>query len=411
MEYGLIGESLSHSFSPEIHAGFAFYDYKLCQLYPTQVEPFLTNRDFKGINVTIPYKETVIQYLDEIDESAKSIGSVNTILNKNGKLIGYNTDYYGFSYMLKRGGIDVKGRVVAVLGSGGASKTAVAVMRENKAKEVLVVSRNGVLNYETIKNRKDVEIIINATPVGMYPNNGECIVDINEFPSLIAVADMVYNPAITEIMYRAQCKGLKSVNGLAMLVAQAKRACEIFLDKTIPEEECERVLESVKIRTCNVVLVGMPGCGKTSVGKEIASQLKREFIDLDEEFEKTYGQSPEECIKTEGEDTFRQKESEIVKSACKRSKLIISTGGGAVLRQDNRKAMKSNSVVAYIKRDLDKLSKKGRPLSRGENALKNLFEKRNGLYEEVSDFCVLNDTSVKEVAMRVINELKGGKTL
>ena len=411
MEYGLIGEHLAHSFSPEIHAGFGDYDYVICELNPTQVEPFLKERNFKGINVTIPYKETVMPYLDKIDDSAKAIGSVNTIVNANGKLVGYNTDYYGFSYMLKSGKIEIKDKVVAVLGSGGASKTAVAVTRDLGAKEVLVISRRGMLNYETIKERKDIEIIINASPVGMYPNNGKCLVNLDDFPLLTAVADMVYNPAITEIMYQAKAKKLKTVGGLAMLVAQGRRASEIFTGKKIAEEKCLSVIKSVKNQTCNVLLVGMPGCGKTSVGKEIASILNREFVDLDTEFEKQYKISPAQCILGDGEDEFRKKESEIIKSVCKRSKLVISTGGGAVLLEENRKVMKSNSVVVYLKRALELLSKKGRPLSNGENALKDLYQKRNELYQEVSDFSIENETSVKDCAMKIVTEIKGGETL
>lgn len=411
MEYGLIGHPLAHSFSPEIHAGFASYDYKLCDLNPTQVAPFLKERNFKGINVTIPYKETVMPYLDKIDNSAKQIGSVNTILNVNGKLIGYNTDYYGFSYTLTKAGIDVKDKVVAVLGSGGASKTAIAVTQDLNAKEVIVVSRLGMMNYESIKERKDVEIIINATPVGMYPNNGKSAVDLADFPNLIAVVDMVYNPAITELIYQAKKRGLVAINGLSMLVAQGKRACEIFLGKEIAEEKCERVLNTVKMQTLNVVLVGMPGSGKTSVGKELATRLNREFLDLDEEFKKTFGITPEDCIKTQGETEFRKMESQVVNETCKRSKLVISTGGGAVKLSENRKAMKSNSCVVYLRRDITKLAKSGRPLSQGENALQNLYENRNGLYQEVADFSVENETTIQDVVTKIINQLKGGKTL
>lgn len=411
MEYGLIGEHLAHSFSPEIHAGFASYDYKLCPLSLAQVEPFLKERNFKGINVTIPYKETVMPYLDEIDESAKAIGSVNTVVNDRGKLVGYNTDYYGFSYMLKSGKVDVLNKVVAILGSGGASKTAFAVTRDMGAKEVLIVSRNGKTNYDTIKQRNDIQIIINASPVGMYPNNGKCLVNLDDFPSLEAVADMVYNPAVTEIMYQAKQRNLKAVGGLAMLVAQGRRAVEIFTGNAIEEEKCESVIKSVKNQTCNVLLVGMPGCGKTSVGREIASVLNREFVDLDSEFENQYKISPAQCIQNEGEAEFRKKESEIVKSVCKRSKLVISTGGGAVLLEENRKVMQSNSFVVYIKRAMDKLSKKGRPLSNGENALKNLYEKRNPLYQEVASFCIENETSLQDCVTKIVNEIKGGGSL
>ena len=258
MEYGLIGAKLSHSFSKEIHESLATYDYQLKELTLDEVPAFIKSREFRAINVTIPYKETVMPYLDEISDMAKKIGSVNTIVNKNGKLYGYNTDYYGFSYMLSSADIDVKDKCVAVLGSGGASKTVVATLNDLGASKVIIVSRSGDTNYENISKHKDLQIIVNASPVGMYPKVGECLVNLDDFPLLEGVADLVYNPSLTEILRRAKQKGLKYVNGLSMLVAQAKKACELFIDTKIADAEIEKIIREVEFKTKNIVFVGTP---------------------------------------------------------------------------------------------------------------------------------------------------------
>jgi len=336
MEYGLIGGKLSHSFSKEIHEQLADYKYELKELTVEEVPNFIKGRGFKAINVTIPYKETVMPYLDDISDMAKKIGSVNTIVNKNGKLYGYNTDYYGFTYMLEYGGISVKNKNVAVLGSGGASKTVVATLKDLGASSVVVVSRSGEINYENISLRKDINVIVNASPVGMYPKVGECLVNLDDFPYLEGVADLVYNPSLTEILRRAKVKGIAYVNGLSMLVAQAKKACELFIDTKINDSEIDRITDAVAFKTRNIVFVGMPGCGKSTIAKIIAKNLDRELVDTDMEFASVYGISPANCIKNNGEQDFRDKESMVVSNVCKQSKKIIATGGGAVIREENR---------------------------------------------------------------------------
>lgn len=406
MEYGLIGEKLSHSFSKEIHLCLASYDYQLKELVKDEVPDFIKNKKFKAINVTIPYKETVMPYLDEISDMAKKIGCVNTIVNKNGKLYGYNTDYYGFSYMLTSAGIQVKDRIVAVLGSGGASKTIVTVLTDLGAKSILIVSRNGELNYQNLGERKDIQIIVNASPVGMYPSNGNCLVNLDDFPLLESVADIVYNPSITELLRRAKEKGIKFANGLSMLVAQAKKACELFIDTEISDNKIEEIVKKVEFETKNIVLVGMPGCGKTTIANQLGLVLDRKVVDLDLEFEKEYKITPAQCISTFGEQDFREKESVIVSKFCKESKLIISTGGGAVISSTNRDAIKQNSFVVWVKRDIEKLDNKNRPLSSSIESIKMLYETRKKYYNSVADFDVENNLDIKTAADKIVALLK-----
>lgn len=390
MEYGLIGAKLSHSFSKEIHEQLADYTYELKELTVEQVPDFIKSKGFKAINVTIPYKETVMPYLDEISPMAKKIGSVNTIVNKNGKLYGYNTDYFGFSYMLSYGNIDVKDKTVAVLGSGGASKTVVATLKDLGAKSVVVVSRTGDVNYENVVDINGINVIVNASPVGMYPKVGECLIDLDRFPNLEGIADLVYNPSLTEILRRAKEKGISYVNGLSMLVAQAKKACELFIDTKINDSEIDRITEAVGFETKNIVFVGMPGCGKSTIARKLADSLGRQLIDTDAEFEKVYGVSPAECIKNNGEQDFRDKESAVIADVCKQSKKVIATGGGAVIREVNRIAMRQNATVVWIDRPLEMLATNGRPLSGNGDRLRILYKERKNFYTQASDIKIDN---------------------
>ncbi len=396
MEYGLIGAKLSHSFSKEIHEQLAEYKYELKELTLQEVPDFIKGRNFKAINVTIPYKETVMPYLDEISDMAKKIGSVNTVVNKNGKLYGYNTDYYGFTYMLEYGKISVKNKNVAVLGSGGASKTVVATLKDLGAKTVIVVSRSGEINYDNVSSIKDINIIVNASPVGMYPNVGDCLVNLNEFPNLEGVADLVYNPSLTEILRRAKEKRIAYVNGLSMLVAQAKKACELFIDTSIEDREIDRIVGAVEFKTRNIVFVGMPGSGKSTIAGIIAKKLNRELVDTDVEFSNVYSITPADCIKNNGEQDFRDKESKVVADVCKQSKKIIATGGGAVIREKNRISMKQNAIVIWIDRPLEMLPTDGRPLSVDKDHLKTLYETRKKYYNDVSDVKIDNSCSLQK---------------
>lgn len=407
MKYGLIGEKLGHSFSPEIHTAFGKYEgYCLKELAKNEVEDFLKKREFCGINVTIPYKETVIPFLDELSERAQEMKSVNTIVNRNGKLVGDNTDCYGLEYMLSAAGIDVRGKNCAILGNGGASKTAQVVIKSLGAASLTVVDIDGKgVSYEEFAKRSDVQIILNATPVGMYPNVGKCIIDLDNYPTLEGVADMVYNPSLTELLRRAKERGIKYTNGLPMLVAQAKRACELFCGEKIDDSEITRVKKLVESETKNIVLVGMPGCGKSTVGKLVAEALGREFFDTDIEFTKRFGITPADCITELGEKEFRDREAKVLYDLAIRSRLVISCGGGIVLRKENRDAIKINSQVVWIKRDLDKLSTVDRPLSVD---LDGLYAAREPYYRDVADVEADNNADAKQTASDVVAQIKGG---
>lgn len=285
-KFGLIGKTLKHSYSKIIHGELGNYDYDLYEIAPENLKEFVLSGKLKGYNVTIPYKKDIIPYLDEVDELALKIGAVNTVVEKDGKRYGFNTDFLGMKYMLSRAGITLKDKVVMLLGSGGTSNTANAVVLSDGAKEVIKVSRTGEVNYQNCFERKDVEVIINTTPVGMFPNNYESPLSISGFPNLIGVADVIYNPNLTALTAQAKERGIKYANGLPMLVAQAKYAMELFLDKTVSDSVIEKVLSKLEKETLNIVLIGMPGSGKTTVGKALAELLGREFIDTDLEIEK-----------------------------------------------------------------------------------------------------------------------------
>ena len=406
MKFGLIGKKLGHSFSPKIHKFLGDYDYILKEIPENELKDFFDKKDFLGLNVTIPYKEKVMEFLSVVDKKALEIGAVNTVVNKNGVLYGYNTDYFGLKYLLEINDISVKGKKVAILGSGGASKMAFVLLHDLGAESVITVSRSGQYNYGNQSEYKDVEIIINASPVGMYPNNGECLMDLNLFENLQAVVDLVYNPFVTELMLLASKRGIKSVNGLSMLVAQALKASELFFDKEIDKNKISDIQKSIEKDLLNIVFVGMPGSGKSTLAKMLAKNLNKEFIDLDIEFERVYKITPAKCIVDFGEREFREKESAILTETLKRSGLVIATGGGAVLREENRKAIKANGKCFYIKRSICNLPKDNRPLSKDENALTEMFEKRHPLYLEVANFVVENDGDISETIEK-INEIIG----
>lgn len=407
MKYGLIGEKLGHSFSPEIHSAFGKYEgYCLKELAKSELESFLKERDFCGINVTIPYKETVIPFLDELSARAREMKSVNTIVNRGGRLIGDNTDCYGLEYMLSAAGIDVRGKNCAILGNGGASKTAQVVIKSLGAASLTVVDIDGKgISYEEFVRRGDVQIILNATPVGMYPNVGKCIINLDNYPMLEGVADMVYNPSLTELLRRAKERGIKYTNGLPMLVAQAKRACELFSGEEIDVSKIERVKRLVESKTKNVVLVGMPGCGKSTVGKLVSEILGRELFDTDIEFAKKYGMTPADCITKLGEKEFRDREAKVLYDLAVRSRLVISCGGGVVLRKENRDALKMNSNVVWIKRDLEKLATADRPLSIN---LDGLYALREPYYRDVADIEANNNADAESTARAIVFAINGG---
>lgn len=403
MKCGLLGRKLGHSYSPEIHRHLGDYEYTLMEREPETLDDFFAACDFDAINVTIPYKETVMKYCHEIDSAARTVGSVNTIVKKDGKLFGYNTDYVGFRSMLERL-TDVKGKKVLVLGSGGSSKTVCAVVRDTGGTPV-VISRTGENNYENIsRHYADTDVIVNTTPVGMYPNNLVSPVSLDEFTSLSAVVDIIYNPSKTKLLLDAERLGIPCVNGLYMLVAQAKRASELFCGTDIPDSANDKIAGAIRRELLNLVIVGMPGSGKSVVGKALAQKLGREFEDADEYITRTVGRTPKEIIETDGEAEFRRIESDTLRELCKLSSRVIATGGGAVTVDANFDIIRQNSVVVWLKRDLSLLSSKGRPLSAGgADAIARLYEKRRGAYEAICDFSVESTGIVTKTADEILH--------
>ncbi len=386
LKCGLIGKTLGHSYSPQIHAELGDYSYSLFEMGEDELAGFLRSDEFHGANVTIPYKIAVIPYLDEISPEASRIGSVNTIVHTpDGKLVGYNTDYYGFGYMLDAAGIDVADKTVLVLGSGGASLTARTLLRDRGAREVVVISRSGENNYSNLGRHADADVIVNTTPVGMYPNNGVSPVSLDTFPKLTGVADIIFNPAKTALLLDAEARGIKCAGGLTMLVAQAKAASEYFTDSRIDDTEIERITQKIERQTKNIALVGMPGCGKSTVGKLIAQKTGREFVDLDAVITEKAGMPIPEVFAKYGEGYFRDLETAALAEVSKRSSLVIATGGGTVIRPENRRMLKQNSTVVFIKRDINDLPKDGRPVSQA-NSLESLYKTRLPFYMDASDF-------------------------
>ncbi len=409
MEYGCIGKKLSHSFSKEIHQRIADYKYELLELKEEEVKGFIESKEFKAINVTIPYKEAVMPYLDHISEEALAIGSVNTVVNKNGVLYGYNTDFFGMGELLSEKGIILKGNKVAILGTGGTAKTAYALSKALFAKEVIKVSREekeDAISYDTLKREHlDTQIIINTTPVGMYPNVDDKPLEIKDFTYLEAVIDAIYNPLRSSLVQEAIKTGIKGVGGLYMLVAQGVLASEKFLDTKYEKEKLNEVFSSIMSEKENLVLTGMPGAGKTTIGKLLAEKLGKAFIDTDEEIKKR-GKSPEEIINKYGEERFREIETEVIKEISLKNNLVIATGGGAVLKEENIKALKRNGKIIFLNRDIKSiLPTKDRPLSMDRKALEKRFAERYPIYEKSCDIAFQMGNDAKENAEKIIKEL------
>ena len=404
MKSGLLGRKLGHSYSPQIHAHLGDYSYELFEREPEDVEDFLKNGDFHAINVTIPYKKTVMPYC-RLTDTAKYMGSVNTIIRQpDGSLLGHNTDYFGFTDLVRRSGLSPKGKKCLVLGSGGASVTAVAVLKEMGA-NVVVISRSGENNYENLHLHADASIICNTTPVGMYPNTGVSPIDLGLFPHLEGVLDMIYNPTRTQFLLDAADLGLVNSNGLWMLVAQAKEAAEWFLDRKLRDELIQDVYRKMRLQMENIILIGMPGCGKTTVGKTLAEKLGKTFVDADAELVQTYGKTIPDIFAQEGEAGFREKETEILKQLGKKSGLVIATGGGCVTRARNYPLLHQNGTIFCLQRDLDKLPTDGRPLSKA-NKLSDMYRIRKPLYDAFSDHTIDNNGSCDETIAAILSKLE-----
>ncbi len=404
MEYGLLGEKLGHSFSPQIHAALADYDYRLYPTPPEAVEDLFRRRAFKGLNVTIPYKQTVIPLCDEVDAGAAAIGAVNTVVNRDGKLTGYNTDIDGLVYLAKRTGVDMAGKKAVILGSGGTSRTARAAARALGASEVAVISRHGEDNYENLSRHGDAQVLINTTPVGMFPHAGVSPVSLEAFPRLEGVLDVVYNPLRTALVMEAEKRGIPCSCGLPMLVAQAKRAAELFTGAAIPDHRLESVIAALTAQVQNVVLIGMPGCGKSAVGRTLARRLGKPFVDLDHLAADRAGKSIPEIFAQEGEDAFRSLESELVREAGAQTGCVLSTGGGVVTREENYPPLHQNGVIVHIRRDIRLLPTAGRPVSQSTD-LHALWRRREPLYHAFADLTVDNDSTIEGAAAEIEKEL------
>ena len=403
MRYGLLGRKLGHSYSPMIHAMLG-YDYGLYEKEPEALEDFLKHGDFAGLNVTMPYKKDVIPYLDELDPLAERLGAVNTIVKRNGRLKGYNSDYFGFMSMVRRSKIDVAGKKALVLGSGGASATAQAVLADLGAK-VVVISRGGENNYDNLSLHADAAVLVNTTPVGMYPHTGSAPVDVAQLPGLEGVLDVVYNPARTQLLLDCEKRGIPAWSGLWMLVAQAVQSSRWFRDMEIPESVTADIHRSLQDQAENIALVGMAGCGKSSLGRQLAKETGKKFVDADREIEALAGKSIPEIFAQDGEDVFRALETRVLAELGKQSGLVIATGGGCVTREENYPLLHQNSRILWLKRDPDLLPTAGRPLSQ-KTAPSVLYEQRKPLYAAFADGAVENGGTMGETLTAILNLLE-----
>ena len=402
MIYGLLGKTLRHSYSKIIHERMADYTYDLYETPEEGLEALIRRPDMGGFNVTIPYKQTVIPFCDELTPAARAIGSVNTLYHDAaGRLIGDNTDYFGFSYMAGRAGSSFAGRKVVIFGSGGTSLTARRVAADEGAREVVIVSRSGENNYDNLDRHADAEILINTTPVGMYPKNEGALIDIARFPQCCGVLDVIYNPLKTNLILAAEDAGIPATGGLPMLVAQAAPAVERFSGRAIREAVIEETLDTLTREVRNLVLVGMPGCGKSSIGRLAAERAGRAFYDTDDLVVEMAGCSIPEIFAAQGETAVRDLEAKAVAQAARERGGVIATGGGVLLREENRRALRQNSRIVYLDRALDALPTDGRPISQTRK-LEDIYRERLPLFTGVSDVTVVNDAAPEVVAARVL---------
>ena len=396
--YGLLGRKLGHSYSPQIHAAFGLPHYQLIEKEPEEAEAFLRDPALGAVNVTIPYKITAFDLCDELTDRARAIGSVNTVVRRDdGTLLGDNTDAYGFAYMANLAGITFTDRKILILGNGGASRTARYVAEQGGAKEIITVERNGENNYQNILNHDDADIIINATPAGMFPHNGERLIDLDDFPCCEGVLDMIYNPRRTKLIMDAEDLNIPCSDGLPMLVAQAKAAEEMFFNKTISDREIPDILSEIRFSTENIILIGMPGSGKSTLGRLLAEKTGKEAIDIDAVIERESGKAIQEIFDEEGERAFRKLEKATVAKVGALSGKIISTGGGIVKDPDNYEPLHQNGRIYHIQRDIDQLEIKGRPLSQKAN-MHQMYRTREPLYRAFRDTTINNNGNVAEAA-------------
>ena len=407
-DYGLLGRTLGHSFSPRIHKSLGGYSYELFEVEPENLKGFFENTALKGFNVTIPYKKDVIKYCSSLSDAAQKTGSVNTIVrNPDGSFAGHNTDYYGLDYLIRSAGFEVSGAKIIILGNGGVSGTVRQLMNDRGASEVVTISRKGEENYENISRHYDAEFVINTTPVGMYPDNGRAVIDITEFKSCRGVIDLIYNPIKTRIVMDAENMGIPAEGGLKMLVAQAAGACELFLGSKISDELIEAEYMRILRQVENIILIGMPGCGKSSIGERLAEITGKSFADSDIKIIEQTGRSAEDIICSDGEEYFRRVETAVAKAEGAHTGCVIATGGGVVTREENLDLLRQNGRIVYIKRSLEDLSSDGRPIS-AANRIEDLFRQRKTAYESWSDFEAGN-TGIEETAAKIAQQLGYGR--
>ena len=409
MQYGLIGEKLSHSFSKEIHESLASYTYELCEIARENLADFLQKREFCAINVTMPYKKEVIPFLDEVSHVASELMAVNCIVNKNGKLHGYNTDYFGMRDLILRSHIDISGKKVLILGTGGTSRTSTLVCKDLGATDIIRVSRSAnegaILYEEAYEKHFDADIIINTTPVGMYPNSYASPINLDKFTNLCAVFDAVYNPLCTQLVLQARSKNIHAEGGLYMLVSQAVHAVELFIDKKFDERKTDEIFNKILKEKENIILIGMPSSGKTTVGKILADNLSREIIDLDDEIVKLIGCEIAEFFKTHSEKDFRDIETQVTKEISKKNGIVIATGGGCILRDKNVCALSQNGKLYFLDRSLKNLIPTDtRPLANKKSDVENLYNKRYSIYLSVCDYKIDGDLAPNEVANLIEKE-------
>ena len=410
MQCGLLGTALSHSYSPKIHKLLGDYPYNLYEVAPEKLGDFLNYEPFTGVNITMPYKKDAIAYCGELTPAAKLLGAVNTVIRQDGgKLIGHNTDYFGFRSMVARSGLEMKSKKVLVLGSGGASATVVAVLKELGA-NVHVISRSGKNNYDNLEFHTDARLIVNTTPVGMYPNTGISPVDLSMFPSLDGVLDIVYNPRRTELLMQAEKLGIVAENGLWMLVAQAKESAQWFTGKEIPDSAIEEIYKRLQNDTANLVLIGMPGCGKSTVGTLLAEKTGKRFVDTDQVIEETAGISVPEIFATFGEEYFRKLETDVLHRLGMESGLVIATGGGCVTIPENYASLHQNGTIIWLKRDIQTLPIEGRPLSH-KDSLQKMYTRREPLYQAFADMVVDNNGCPEDATAQILSALDKGDVL
>ena len=408
MRYGLIGEKLGHSFSKDIHERIADYTFDLIPLSKEEFKTFMEKKEFTALNVTIPYKKDVIPYLDEMDEHAKAIGAVNTIVNRDGKLKGYNTDFTGFLYMVKKHNVHMEGKKVLIIGNGGASAAIQAVVQHESAGSMVIVDvvpGNGAISYdEMFSSHLDAEIIINTSPIGMYPRIGNAPIDISMFHKCEAVLDVIYNPILTRLCFEAQEMDIKRVNGLEMLIAQAKQSVEFFLDKSIDDQIIDDIYQDMLRERCNIVLIGMPSAGKTTIGKMLENRMQKEFIDLDDIIIEKAGKSIPEIFEESGEAGFRAIETEAAIEVSKLNNKIIATGGGTIKHKVNMDYLRQNGITIFIDRDVDKLisSDPNRPLSKSSDALAKMHAERLPLYQKYAAYVAVNNSDIKSTVTEIV---------